>query len=177
MMPTSDWDNMAPICKEIHRLQPWLVMDCGVGAGKYGVLCREVLDGIWGRLQPKDWTHKICGVEAHGPYRNPAWGAYDWVKVCDFTEESITDFDLVLMIDSLEHLEPEQGRAFLAGLVARNKHVIVSVPNGPMPCDEPVYGNAYERHLATYYGHEFNAYMHTVLHRGLCLVVSIDGNG
>jgi len=174
-MPTSDWDNMAPICKEIHRLQPQLVMDLGVGAGKYGVLAREVLDGIWGRLQPQDWTHKICGVEAHGPYRNPAWGSYDWVKVCDFSEESITDWDLVLMIDSLEHLPPEQGKAFLAELVRRNRHVIVSVPNGPMPCDEPVYGNPHERHLTTFHGREFDEYRHAVLHNGLCKVASIEG--
>ena len=168
---------MAPICKEIHRLQPQDVMDLGVGAGKYGVLAREALDGIWGRLQPRHWTHVIEGYEVYEPYRNPAWESYDVVHMADFSGADIHGWDLVLMIDSLEHLEPEQGKAFLAGLVEYNKHIIVSVPNGPMPCDEPVYGNHYERHLTTYFGHEFDAYEYTVLHRGLCLVVSIKGEG
>jgi hypothetical protein len=174
-MPTSDWDNMAPICKEIHRLQPATVMDLGIGAGKYGVLAREVLDGIWGRVRPELWSHRIVGIEAWEAYRNPAWGAYNHVDIGDFRESKIEDYGLVLMIDSLEHMHPEGGRSFLAALVACNKRVIVSVPNGVMKQDDPVYGNPYERHLATFYGGEFGAYKHTVLHNGLCKVVSIEG--
>jgi hypothetical protein len=174
-MPTSDWDNMASICKEIHRLQPATVMDLGVGAGKYGVLAREVLDGIWGRVRPDLWVHRIVGIEAWEEYRNPAWGVYNHIEIGDFFKYPVSQYGLVLMIDSLEHLTAEQGRYMLSRLVVDNNHVIVSVPNGVMKQDDPVYGNPYERHLTTFSGREFDDYRHTVLHNGLCKVVSIEG--
>lgn len=179
-MPTSAWENIPPILNEIHRLQPQRVLDLGIGCGKYGALIRELLDGIWGRVRKEQWTHEVCGIEIFEDYRNPLWTVYDSVTIGDFATiegARVSGWDLVLMVDSLEHLPPDEGGRFLAYLVKHNKHVIVSVPNGPMPQNEPVYGNAHERHLATYYGPEFSGYRSTVLHRGLCLVVSIAGEG
>lgn len=174
-MPTSDFANIAPIMSEVHRLQPERMIELGVGFGKFGALCRETLDGIYGRCRPDQWERQIHGVEIWEPYRNPVWGAYNEVTIGDFTVEAPVGWDLVLMVDSLEHLDPERGAAFLEHLVNRNRHVVISVPNGPMPQDEPVFGNAHERHLTTYYGREFNKYDPTLLHLGLCRVVSIKG--
>lgn len=174
-MPTSDFTNIEPILSEIHRLQPERMIELGIGCGKYGALCREMLDGIYGRCRPDQWQRRIDGVEVFEAYRNPIWGAYDNVAIADFTTEPPSGWDLVLMVDSLEHLEPEPGAAFLAHLVEANRNVIISVPNGPMPQSEPVFGNPYERHLTTYYGREFNRYDPRTLHLGLCRVVSIKG--
>ena len=176
-MPTSDFANIAPIMSEVHRLQPESTIELGIGFGKFGVLCREMLDGIYGRCRPDQWQRRIDGIEIFEPYRNPAWECYDVVKICDFSAQVvfISGYDLVLMIDSLEHLEPAAGETFLAHLVERNRHVIVSVPNGPMPQNEAVFGNEYERHLTTYCGREFNRYDPLILHLGLCRVVSIKG--
>lgn len=160
---------------EVHRLQPERMIELGIGCGKYGALCREMLDGIYGRCRPDQWLRRIDGVEIWEPYRNPMWGCYDEVRIADFAECPPAGYDLVLMVDSLEHVVPEVGAQLLAALVERNRHVIVSVPNGPMPQDEPVHGNPHERHLATYYGLEFNRYDPRVLHLGLCRVVSIKG--
>lgn len=175
-MPTSDFANIEPIMSEVHRLQPERMIELGVGFGKYGVLCRETLDGIYGRCREDQWTRKIYGVEIFEAYRNPAWECYDGVQIADFSTEEISGFDLVLMVDSLEHLEPERGSEFLAHLVENNRRVIISVPNGPMPQDEPVFGNPHERHLTTYYGREFYRYDPCTLHLGLCRVESIKGN-
>ncbi len=86
-------------------------------------------------------------------------------------------YDLVMMMDSLEHLTPGVGRPFLADLVAHNKHVIISVPNGLMPQDEAVFGNEHERHLWTFNGlEEFARFAGVkVLHQSICTVVSIPG--
>jgi hypothetical protein len=176
-MPSSAIENVPPIANEIHRLQPKSIVDLGIGFGLYGAVTRQILDGIWGRCRSEQWQANIIGVEIWEAYRNPCWQTYNAVSIGDYRTFPVRGWDLVLMIDSLEHLEPEEGRCFLAGLVERNKHIIVSVPNGPMPQADPVYGNAYERHLTTFYGREFDAHKHTVLHRGLCLVVSITGRG
>lgn len=173
-MPTSDFASIASIMSEIYRLQPERMIELGIGFGKYGALCRETLDGMYGRCRPDQWQREIVGVEAWEPYRNPAWGCYSEVLIEDFTEIAVKGWDLVLMVDSLEHLPPEAGAQFLRSLVHENRQVIVSVPNGRMDQDA-AYGNPYERHLATYHGHEFDGYRATVLHLGLCRVVSIQG--
>lgn len=176
-MPISSWQAISDITAEIVRLSPKRVLDLGVGFGMYGAICRNYLDGMHGRCAPCAWEVNIDGVEAHSGYRNACWWAYDHVFVQDFLAYASRGYDLVLMIDSLEHLEPEVGRRFLARLVEVNSQVIVSVPNGPME-QGAAHGNEYERHLWTFNGtEEFTPYNFKLIHQSLCTVVSIEGNG
>lgn len=172
-MPISDWHGLSDVTNEIIRVAPRSVLDLGIGFGLYGAICREYLDGMHGRCRPDQWETTIIGVEAHGAYHNPAWELYDGVTVAPFAD-SYSGFDLVLMIDSLEHLEPEAGRKFLASLVAHNKHVIVSVPNGLME-QGAAFGNEFERHRTTFNGSEFAPYQHSIIHKSICIVASIKG--
>lgn len=177
-MPISDYRHIPQVLDEVYALQPERTIELGIGFGKWGVLLREVLDAIYGRCRPEQWRRHIWGVEGFPAYRNPCWDVYSGVDVNDFRVEwtwPLKGWDLVMMMDSLEHLEPKEGADFLARLVSDNKQVIVSVPNGPMPQDEAVYGNVLERHLATFHGPEFDRYEHKILHLGLCRVVSIKG--
>ncbi len=181
-MPISDYRHIPQVLDEVYALQPETVLELGIGFGKWGVLLREVLDAMYGRCRPDQWLRRIWGVDVWEPYRNPMWQAYNGVDITNFTgglNEGMTwrraGWDLVLMMDSLEHLPPDEALPFLESLVANNKHVIVSVPNGLMPQDEAVYGNAHERHLTTFHGPEFDRWPHKVLHLGLCRVVSIPG--
>lgn len=178
-MPVSDLHGFTPIMNEVALLAPKTVLELGIGFGLYGVVCRQVLDAQWGRIKPESWTATIAGVESFGAYRNPAWELYDVVTDIDFTEtvEPLHGWDLVMMIDSLEHLTPDVGRPFLRALVKNNKHIIVSVPNGVMPQGE-VYGNPHEAHLWTFNGvEEFEPYKFELLHQAVCTVVSIEGEG
>lgn len=179
-MPTSDFRHIPQVLDEVYALQPERTLELGVGFGKWGVLLREILDGIYGRCREDQWQRRILGVEVHRAYKNPCWDLYDTVIMGNFLEAFFhgpEHADLVMMMDSLEHLTPEVGRPFLAGLVERNKHVIISVPNGSMPQDEAVYGNEHERHLWTFNNlEEFERFDNVkVLYRGLCTVVSIPG--
>ncbi len=173
-MPVSDYHGVSDIMGEIQRISPRSVLDLGVGFGKWGVLCREILDARFGRLQPEEWHAVIVGYEIHKAYANPIWVVYSKIhqlsmQVCG------SGYDLVLMIDSLEHMDPDQGRAFLRQLVAQNRHVIVSVPNGPMEQGE-TFGNPYEAHLWTFNGtEEFEPYNFKLIHQSVCTVVSIEG--
>lgn len=175
-MPISDLSGLPAIAAEVMRLQPKTVMDLGVGCGMYGVVCRQVLDGQYGRVQPHQWERAIFGIEGWEAYRNPAWGAYDAVYIGDFSRMMDGhQYDLVLMIDSLEHLTPEAGAAFLEGLVQNNRHVIISVPTADSSTQGEPHGNAFECHRTQYRGHEFDKYSPTILHQGYCRVVSIKG--
>jgi len=179
-MPISDYRHIPQVLDEVYLLQPETVLELGIGFGKWGVLLREVLDAMYGRCRPDQWIRQIAGVEAWDRYKNPAWGAYNQVIPGDFAEFSFCPWDgmdLVMMMDSLEHLTPEVGRPFLDSLVANNKQVIISVPNGYMPQDEAVYGNEYEKHRWTFNGlEEFERFPNVkLLYQGLCTVVSIPG--
>ena len=175
-MPISNWDSIPAVMNEVYRLQPKTVLDLGVGFGKFGPLLREVLDAMHGRCARGTWEAKIYGVEAHGAYRNSAWGCYNNVADGDFSEhlDECKDWDLVLMIDSLEHLEPETGRRFLDDLVEHNRHVIISVPVVPMP-QGAMYGNEYETHRTHHDGTEFERFNPVTLYKGITQVFSIKG--
>jgi len=176
-LPISDIHAIPAIVNEVYRLQPERMIELGIGFGKYGVLCREVLDAIYGRCRPDQWRRTIHGVEGFDQYRNPCWDAYDAVEVRDFSTASgrPSGWDLVLMVDSLEHLEPAAGGELLEYLVSNNRSVIVSVPRGPMP-QGATFGNEFECHRTTFSGSEFAQYGATVLHTGICCAVSIRGN-
>lgn len=176
-MPVSEISNIPPILSEVVRLQPKTILDLGIGGGKFGTLCREVLDWVHGRVKPRTWKTQIFGVEGFEDYRNPAWGVYDDVWIEDFSKkaEYYRDIDCVLILDSLEHLEKAEAEVFLHQIVSQNKRVIVSVPLGHCPQGE-VFNNTYEKHRSTWYGEQdFSQYNYRVLHRGVCLVLSIQG--
>jgi hypothetical protein len=175
-MPVSDVNNIAPILSEVARLNPRSILDLGIGFGKYGVLCREVLEGVHGRCDPRLWNVRIEGVEGFEVYRNYVWAAYDRVHVEDFREHytRYKDFDLVLMIDSLEHCEAEDSHRILSFLLSANKNVIVSVPKGVCP-QGAVFGNELERHRSVWNSAaDFAQYRPRVLHNGVCLVMSMQ---
>lgn len=164
---------------EIQRLSPKSVLDIGVGFGLYGVICRQLLDGQHGRLRRADWKACIIGYEAWKPYENICWDCYSGMNIAPLMIVDVFQFgyDLVLMIDVLEHFEAERGREILRKLVAQNKHVIVSVPNGVMEQGE-TFGNPFEAHKWTFNGtEEFAEYKFKLIHQSVCTVVSIEGNG
>ncbi len=178
-MPVSDLHGLSDIAIEIQRIAPRSVLDLGVGFGLYGALCRQIMDGQYGRCSPDRWETRIYGVEVHAAYRNPTWNAYDHVCVGEFawSLEPIVNgcYDLALMIDSLEHIEPQRGRNLLAELVEAQDRVIVSVPNGRMDQGE-TFGNPHEAHLWTFHGtEEFEPYNFKLIHQSVCTVVSIEG--
>lgn len=176
-MPVSDLSHVPVVMSEVMRLNPGRVYDVGVGFGKYGVLCREVLDATYGRCRPNDWGVVINGVEGFVKYRNPCWELYDDVlHGVDIASiyDTIIGYDLVLFMDVMEHFPKEVGQTILQTLVQNNKQVIVSVPIGDCP-QGAVFGNEYEVHRASYQPKDFNMYNGIVLHRGTCFVMSIKG--
>lgn len=176
-MPTSDIGAVPSIMHEIVRLNPEGVIELGVGFGKYGALCREFLDAAHGRIKPDTWAHYLSGVEAFSDYRNPLWSMYDEVLHQDFTK-TYTDTEgwpLVLMIDSLEHVEKPLAHEILSTLLQNNAHVIISVPLGLCP-QGTVFGNPFETHRSTWlHEDEFAKYNPTVLYKGICLSLSMKG--
>jgi len=173
-VPVSDLHSFSDIAIEIQRIAPRSVLDLGVGYGLYGALCRQIMDGQNGRCHPAKWKGVLRGVEAWKDYQNPCWEAYNAVQIAEIKGRWV-GYDLVLMIDVLEHFDMQRGREVLREAVMGNKHVIVSVPNGLME-QGAAFGNPYETHRHTFHGmEEFKDYNFKLIHQSVCTVVSIEG--
>jgi len=94
--------------EEAHPL-PARVLDVGVGTGKYGVLLREYCRHDLG----------VDGVEPEAryldlyPWLDTLYGCVYRVPVEALPLTVLAAYDLLLMVDVLEHLDPIEGRAIL----------------------------------------------------------------
>jgi hypothetical protein len=132
---------------------------------------------VHGRCRPEQWQVDIRGVEGFPAYNNPCWNAYNSLLSADFRGiyQTVKDFDLVMMIDSLEHVDKAEAMVILYHLATHNKQVIVSVPLGVCP-QGSCFSNDLETHRATFGGtQDFSAFNYRVLHQQVCLVISISG--
>lgn len=156
-MPTSQPENLTPVCQKILELAPNVqsALDIGVGIGKWGVLLREYLEVFpYWRFTRAEWKVRIDGVEIHKDYENPVWQIYDkvypleaygFLQICN-------NYDLIIMIDVLEHFPKDQAVHVLNLMKARAKYVIFSYSN----CDQKdVPGNQHEDHLSKWKDSDF----------------------
>jgi hypothetical protein len=117
-MPTSNLALWPAILDLVWQVHPERVLDVGPGHGKAGVLLREYCG-----------TEIVDAVEAWEPYVTPRLRAiYDSVwtgDVMDFPPASLDGYDLVLLVDVIEHLSREDGFELLHRIPER---VVVCTP-------------------------------------------------
>ena len=147
----------------IMALKPMKVLDVGTGFGKYGVLCREYLD-LWDGRQKYDFTRRIDGVEVFQGYITPLHKyVYDNIyndNIVTLIEKMEMGYDLVLLIDVLEHFEKDQGRSLLDTLLAKNTGILVCTPKRPSAQND-AFGNTFETHKSAWTRREFLQTSHT----------------
>jgi len=135
----------------VFHIKPKSVLDIGIGFGKYGVLCREYLE-MWTQYRTyhkKDWKFRIDGIEIFEKYRNPL---YDFVynniyfgNALNVIYETNHIYDLILLIDILEHFTFEKGFQFLELCLEKGRNLIISTPKN-VGSQKGVFGNPHERH-------------------------------
>ena len=148
-MPSSYPSQIPLIIDIILRLNPSSILDIGIGFGKYGFLAREYLE-IWGEnAEYGKFNRRIDGIEPFEEYVTPChryiYNNIYTIGALEFAKEQNFQYDLVLLIDVLEHLDKNDGSQLLELLLKKNKNVLISTPKKFYPQDA-VYKNPYEIH-------------------------------
>ena len=148
-MPSSMPRQLNEIMDVIMALQPQSVLDVGTGFGKFGVLCREYLE-LWdGREQYADWQRRIDGIEIFPDYVTPLHRyIYNQVHLGDALDILPTikaSYDLVLLIDVLEHFTPEDAARLLQECTKHCRHILIVTPR-KVKTQGPAFGNPHEAH-------------------------------
>lgn len=158
-MPTSWYQTIPDILNHLTKEQPSTILDIGVGFGKYGVLAREVLELPYQRYNKEQWKVNIHGIEAFEDYTNPIYGhVYNQIfygNVLDIID-NLEKYDMILLIDVLEHFTKEEGLILLKKLITHTKGcLIVSTPIYPSKQEEYL-GNSYEEHKSRWFITDFS---------------------
>lgn len=142
-MPSSNLVLAPAILAMAAEVKPRRILDVGPGNGKYGLLVREYLPRV----------DRLAAVEAETRYLD----AFPWlgeiydeilgVDVVIVPAAFFADFDLVLMLDVLEHLDHDAGAELLARIPGR---VIVSTPRDFFQNPEAEQGWQTERHRSVW---------------------------
>ncbi len=158
-MPSSQHYHISKIMDMIIHLNPMSILDIGTGFGKYGVLCREYLE-LWdGRHNYSQFLRRIDGVEVFGDYITPLHKfVYNNIYINDIME--VLDkiefrYNLVLLIDVLEHFEKHQGETLLHKILRTSDGVLISTPKEPSS-QKDAFGNIYETHRSKWTRNDLN---------------------
>lgn len=148
-MPTSHPMQINEILNLMMSLNPMSLLDVGVGFGKFGFLAREYLE-LWdGRENYHDRQRRIDGIEAHQAYITDIHRQiYDNLMIGDarYLLPRIKDrYDLVLLVDVIEHFGLEEGTALLRQCLAIGRNLVVVTPRNYYAQPE-AFGNPYEKH-------------------------------
>jgi len=147
-MPTCDPQLLTPVVQTIIRFNPLSVLDIGIGMGKWGVLAREYIEAWCHQQFYKDqWQSRIDGIEIYEKYRTPAWDVYDHVFIGDALDvlRKSTKYDLILMIDVLEHFQKDRGLILLDLIRQQSKYALISYSNTEQ---KDVCENKFEDHIS-----------------------------
>lgn len=161
-MPTSDYHQISDVLHVVEQVRPASVLDVGVGFGKWGFLCREILDVYYERIQPDTWTTRIDGIEIFEPYRNAFWPiVYNQVYMGDARKlmPTLGRYDLILCCDVIEHFEKNEGASVVAEMLEHAPIVVITTPVGHAP-QGAAYGNVHETHLSSWQRSDFQRYPH-----------------
>jgi len=160
-LPSSQLHQISTIVEIIAAANPRSLLDIGAGFGKYGVLAREYLELHDFSWKKANWRCRVDGIEAFEEYLSDLHGfVYNRVYVGNALEivPTLKDpYDLILLIDVLEHFSFADGVKILDGCMRLSKNVVVSTPLDWFAQTE-LFGNPYEVHKSHWKKRDFRQF-------------------
>lgn len=148
-MPSSHIYQINQIMEIVTASKANSVLDVGVGFGKYGFLAREYLELWSGGGDYNDWKRRIDGIEAFPDYLTPIHDyIYDNLYIgdaLDLLPKIRKKYDLILLIDVLEHFTKKDGKKLLDLCQKKGRNILISTPRYVTRQGE-VFKNPFELH-------------------------------
>jgi hypothetical protein len=170
-MPTSPMAQVSEVMWFVEGIQPRSILDIGIGCGKFGFLCRELLE-VTGLGRPTfstvgaptssdDPRIVIDGVEVHEQYITPLHRLiYDKVLIGDALDIlpgiSAGAYEMVLAADVLEHFAYDDALTFLEQCTRIAGAVLITTPKGWVE-QGAWFENEYETHRSAWSGRKLLA--------------------
>ena len=139
----------------VSQLTPKTILDIGKGFGKYGFLIHEYV-GI-SKVSKIDKTKsmseqskiKIDAVEIDETLMMPHLkNFYHTIYEMDILDgyKALSDYELILMIDVIEHLEKVKAIEVLKYFISKNVNVLIATPSNFF--EQHLYESTYENHVS-----------------------------
>ena len=137
-----------------------------------GFVARQYADVWHSRCLRKDWLTRVDGIEIFQPYIQPYHaGIYDDIKIGNALDvlPTLGNYDLVICVDVLEHLERAHGEQLLNQIAEHSDAFLVSTPVHFF-AQGAVYGNEAETHRELWTPEQLQRWG-TVSQNGILLMV------
>lgn len=142
-MPISSHAILPYVVSEFEAQKPDTVLDLGIGNGIFGAMVYNYSEIFMGKMPC------LIGVEAWKFYKGPLWDCYTDVFITPIEDyELIEKWDMIVMLDVLEHWNRKDGRVQLERFKkALNPGGVFVVSTPAIFCKQGAYkGNPYEEH-------------------------------
>ena len=129
--------NITDTLEIIRKVNPVKILDINVGFGRWGILCRELLerDSI-GKIKRTDlWNLKIDGVEniENNSLHNYHDIFYDNIyrqNICEFLKEHVALYDITIFSDILESYPKEIAIRMIENAMEISRFILIYVRIG-----------------------------------------------
>ncbi len=160
---TSYAENIKNILEAVVEVNPKKVLDIGSAFGKYSILVREAILSIRaekGDLTPQDDIEIGC-VEMADYFQSLPWhdSLYKYHYHTDAQSlewETMPKFDLVLLIDVVEHWTKEESKKLIEDIKKTGANVLISTPKNVHFYQEEYYGKDCPKHISQWEREDFN---------------------
>jgi SAM-dependent methyltransferase len=140
----------------LSQLRPKSILDIGKGFGKYGFLAHEYVGIPNNRKLDSHLTLReqsevvIEAIEADGdlmlPHMEQIYEKVHFGDACEIYDKLERTYDIVLMIDIIEHLEKAKALELLRYFLAQNSTLIIATPVDYF--EQHLYESVFENHVS-----------------------------
>ena len=162
-MMTSYAENIKPILDVIAELRPMKTLDVGSAFGKYGLLIRELQCSLICEdhdLEPVEVFQIDCMEKAQyfikKKYHEHLYDNHFHIDARTHEWETIPKYNLVLLIDVVEHWSKEEGIRIIKAIKEHTgAKVLVSTPREVVMYEKDYYGTDCPKHQSQWKASDF----------------------
>lgn len=159
-MPSSHTFQLNEIMELVILTDPKSILDIGCGNGKYGLLCHERLN-LWDTDDLNNKRVTIDAIEGFPKYITPVHQfIYDKIylnEVFEALKNINKQYDLILLIDVLEHFTEERGERLVSECLNLSRNLVISTPKN-IGHQEEAFHNPLEVHRAQWGKEDFSRF-------------------